>query len=333
MLRDEANAPRYDGGVRGHYESWFVRANDPVAARAIWLRYTIFAPSGRPTDAVAELWAIVFDGAGGPHVAVKTVAPIADAGFDAVDGLAIRIGNATLTDHAAARGGELAGSAASGGHAIEWRLRYTGGEDPLLLLPDRLYVGGFPKAKALVPAPAVTVSGDVIVDGVPLVIDGWIGSQNHNWGSRHTDEYAWGQVVGFDNDPDAFLECSTARIRLGGVRTPAFTPVVLRADGEEFRLNSMATMLRASARYDGKGDPLTWTWRTSGKNGSGRPVTVTAEISAPRAAFVTLDYDNPPGGRKTCENTKIASCRVTVTGGGRQLELISKHRTAFEILT
>jgi hypothetical protein len=332
MLRGEANAPRYDGGAGGHYESWFVRANDPVAARALWVRYTIFAPIGRPTDAVAELWAVVFDSTGGAHVAVKTVTPIGDAAFGTADGVAIRIGDATLSDHATTGHGELAGSATSGGHTIGWRLRYAGGGEPVILLPERLYAGGFPKAKALVPAPNVTVSGEMTVDGVPLAVDGWIGSQNHNWGPQHTDEYAWGQVAGFDNDPDAFLECSTARIRMGGVRTPPFTPVVLRVDGEELRLNRMVTMLRASARYDVKSDPLTWTWRTSGRDGSGRPVTVGAEISAPRTAFVTLDYDNPPGGRKTCENTKIASCRVTVTSAGTSRELTSKHRAAFEVL-
>ena len=26
------------------------------------------------------------------------------------------------------------------------------------------------------------------------------------WGSRHNGEYAWGQVSGFDDTPDAFLE-------------------------------------------------------------------------------------------------------------------------------
>ncbi|HEY1484726.1 MAG TPA: hypothetical protein VGF84_01405 [Micromonosporaceae bacterium] len=323
MLRDEANAPRYDGGARGHYESWFVRGNDPASERAIWLRYTIFAPAGRPADAVAELWAVVFDG---DHVAVKTVTPIGDATFASGSGLAIRIGEALLTDRA------VSGSAASGNHRISWQLSYAGGGEPVILLPERLYTGGFPKAKALVPAPGVTLSGEVSVDGVPMVVDGWIGSQNHNWGSRHTDEYAWGQVVGFDNDPDAFLECSTARIRMVGMLSPPFTPVVLRVHGEELRLNSMATMLRASARYRSADDPLTWTWRTSGRDGAGRPVRVVGEFSAPRAAFVTLAYDNPPGGTKTCENTKIARCRVIVTGSGAPMELISEHRAALEIL-
>ena len=29
-------------GQGGHYESWFVRANDPYRRRALWIRYTQF---------------------------------------------------------------------------------------------------------------------------------------------------------------------------------------------------------------------------------------------------------------------------------------------------
>ena len=60
--RDFWNGARYQPGTAaGHYESWFQRANDPGGRRAFWIRYTIFAPKGRPDDAVGELWAIAFD--------------------------------------------------------------------------------------------------------------------------------------------------------------------------------------------------------------------------------------------------------------------------------
>ena len=36
-------------------------------------------------------------------------------------------------------------------------------------------------------------------------LERWIGSQNHNWGRKHTDSYAWGQVAGFDDAPQTFL--------------------------------------------------------------------------------------------------------------------------------
>ena len=43
------------------------------------------------------------------------------------------------------------------------------------------------------------------------MVDGWTGSVNHNWGTRHTPAYAFGQVCGFDDAPDSSLEIVTAR--------------------------------------------------------------------------------------------------------------------------
>jgi hypothetical protein len=61
-------------------------------------------------------------------------------------------------------------------------------------------------------------------------------------------------------------------------------------------------------------------------------------ITAPREAFVGLNYYNPPGGIKHCLNTKIASCELKVirTRNGRADTpeiLTTQHRAAFEILT
>ena len=63
--------------------------------------------------------------------------------------------------------------------------------------------------------PNAHYSGRLLVGNQEVDISDWIGSQNHNWGKRHTDHYAWGQVAGFDNNPDAFLELSTDRVRSG----------------------------------------------------------------------------------------------------------------------
>jgi hypothetical protein len=58
-------------------------------------------------------------------------------------------------------------------------------------------------------------------------------------------------------------------------------------------------------------------------------------MTAPHGAFVGLRYDNPPGGVKTCLNTKLAACEVTVDDrrARRRQTLATAHRAAFEILT
>jgi hypothetical protein len=302
----------------GFYESYFQRANHPSRPLAFWIRYTVFCPRGRPDQARGELWAIYFDGETGRIDAVKEAVPISDCDFSRMQ-LDVRIGNATLTD----RG--LHGRAASQSNVLQWALDYAGDEPPLLLLPAPFYEGRFPKAKALVGTPNAVYTGTLTVNGRTIPIDGWTGSQNHNWGSQHTDRYAWGQVAGFDNAPDAFLECTTAQVKLGPVWSPRLTFVVLRDEGQEFALNGMLQAVRASGSYD------FFTWTIDTRNPQ---VHISGHIHAPASAFVGLLYQNPPGGEKTCLNTKLASAEITVKRPGRPSRtLVTKHRAAFEIVT
>src|SRR5581483_5393765 len=191
---------------------FYQRANHPVKSLAFWLRYTIFQPSRNPGGAIGELWAVYFDGERAEHVVAKEEFPLAqcDFGRSAFD---VRVGASTL------RAGRLQGAAG----AIAWDLSYSSREPPLFLLPEGLYERGFPTAKSLVGAPLAPYSGTLAVHGTTVDIAGWVGSQNHNWGSRHTDSYAFGQVSEFDNAPDSFLELVTARTKAGPVRLPAST--------------------------------------------------------------------------------------------------------------
>jgi hypothetical protein len=230
----------------------------------------------------------------------------------------VRIGQAELSDRS------LVGAAATRDRRIAWQLAYAGAEPPLLLLPRALYARGFPRAKAVVPMPGAVYDGWLELDGARMAIEGWRGSQNHNWGSRHTDRYAWGQVAGFDAAPEVFLECSTARVRLGPLWTPWLTLVALRVEGRELAVNSLVRAARARARIDG----FHWSFDTRAKD-----VRVRARFDAPASAFVGLRYGNPPGGEKICLNSKLASCELTLEEPGRPVRSFrTARRAAFEIL-
>jgi hypothetical protein len=315
LVAAQVNWAQYTPGqAPGHYESFYLRGNHPLRPLAFWLRYTVFAPAGRPTDAVGELWAVFFDGETRRHQVAKLELPMADCAFSA-SSFDVRVGSATLTA-AAVRG--IAGD-------ISWDLTYEGSEPPIYLLPHRLYRGGFPKAKSLVSLPLARFHGCMTVAGREVEVAGWTGSQNHNWGSRHTDRYAFGQVAGFDHAPESFLEVATARNRIGPLWTPATTLLVLRHDGREYALTSLRTGLRASAHAG----PTAWTFRSA--SGS---VTVDGAIHAPADAFVLLEYPNPPGGVKYCLNTKLASCELHVSNleTGSRETLTSTHGALYEVL-
>src|SRR5262249_48634816 len=147
----------------------------------------------------------------------------------------------------------------------------------------------------------------------------------HNWGSRHTDRYAFGQVAGFDNAPDSFLEVATARLRIGPLWTPQFTPLVLRHQGREYSLNALSRQVRARAGSTAS--------RCSFATRQGL-VSVRGNFAAASEAFVHLRYANPPGGFKYCHNTKLARCSLTVAdrSSGTVETLVSEHGGLFELL-
>jgi hypothetical protein len=323
IARQQVNWTRYQPGqAAGHYESFFERANHPRQPMAFWIRYTIFSPQNHPENAVGELWAIFFDGETGNHVALRKEIPFKECVFK-TDEFFVKVGDSLLEP------GGLRGSIASREHSISWDLTFSGEAEPLFLLPLNSYRRRLPKAKVLVGMPMAKYNGGIFVDDKKIEVADWIGSQNHNWGSKHTDHYAWGQVAGFDNDPLSFLEVATARLKIGPFWTPFMTVLVLRHRGEEIALNKVTQAIRAKAsiKY------FNWNFKSETSK-----ISVEGAISASREAFVGLRYHNPPGGNKNCLNTKIASCELKIThkqsGPSDRIEtLSSKHRAAFEILT
>lgn len=307
MERARLGSARFEGTNTGHYESWFQRANHPTEPLAFWIRYTVFIPADDARPALGELWAILFDGE--DITARKLELPLADCSFSRST-LDVRIGESTL-DLERCEGGF---------DDVSWSLRYESPTAPILMLPEALYDGGFPKAKLLVGSPLARYSGSLTLGERTIEIDGWVGSQNHNWGSRHTDHYAWGQVAGFDDAPDVFFEAATAWLRFGPLWTPPLTIASVRIGERTIQRVGMLQAVRANANVDG----FRWTLRTGG---------IEATFEAEPGDFVALRYLNPPGGHKACLNSKLARCRLRVEVPGLEtLRAQTEHRAAFELL-
>ncbi len=301
----------------GHYESWFTRANHPSRPLGFWIRYTLFVPDpGSGGAPEGELWAIWFDGEARRTVTAVETFPIERVSTSRT-GLDVRIGDSVLDDT------ELRGACTGDAGGIAWALERTGTDPPLLLMPRNTYDRGFPQAKVLVPAPRSRYAGTLQVAGEEIEVSGWLGSQNHNWGPRHTDQYAWAQVAQFD-DGDAFLECASARLRLGPVWSPWLTLAVLRVDGTDLTFNS----LRRSPFARVHQDALSWSFVTT--NGDAR---LTVVAAADPELTVGLRYRNPPGGTRVCLNSKVADLSLRLDRRGRDpLRLSCTRRAAFEVL-
>jgi len=325
MLYTEANKLRFcPSSKQGHYESYFLRANHPTKKQAFWLRYTIFSSADKTTE-LAEIWGAFFDN--DEVIAIQQDIPLNECNLTDSQNK-IQLGNNILEFAHLGKGnarGEVMDKVRDEKRTISWQLDYAGETRVLPLFPAPYYQRSLPKAKVLVGIPQAFFNGQLSINGKTIDINNWQGSENHNWGSKHTDEYAWGQVSGFDGEPDSFLECSTARIKIGPLWSPKMSLAVLRIGEQEHRFNGLCQAVK------NKGSYRYFDWRMQCKN---QDFTLDMMMSSKDHDVAGLNYRNPPGGSHTCLNSKVAQCEVVLKHRGKVLHhLQTQHRAAFEILT
>jgi hypothetical protein len=316
---------RYEPGSRasqrGHVESYFLKANDPHRRRALWLKATIYATKRAPYAALAEAWAVAFD-AYADHVAVKSSIPFARARFSKT-ALDIDV------DGVIFRPGEARGAVASGGRSVAWDLRLEGDAPPIVHYPPWMYDAPLPSSKLVSPFPDLRVSGEAIVNGETWTLDRWPGLLGHNWGPRHTPEYAWGHCNSWEggnaNQADELvLEGVSGRMKVGPILARLRTVICVRYRGVRYDLSSVRDLLRNRADVS----PRRWTF--AGQNDL---IRVRGEMFASTDDFVGLFYVNPDDTMTHCLNTKLAHAEVELTVRGRAPFTARSRAAALEIGT
>jgi hypothetical protein len=323
---------RYAADRGGHVESYFLKANDPKARRAIWLKTTIYASRrggpGSPPLAVAEAWAIAFDAERG-HVAVKSSIPFERARFDP-RALDIEVDGVVL------RPNETHGAIESGGRSVAWDLSLTSDGMPLVHFPRAwMYEGKFPSTKIVSPYPDLRASGSITVNGERWDVGGWPGLLGHNWAPRHTPLYAWGHCNLWEHDgpegegeskrePELVFEGSSAKVKLGPVLSPLTTLLCLRWRGVRYDLNGALDLVT------NRGEITPRRWRFQGEN---RHVALRGEMWATSDDFVGLFYENPDGPPTHCLNSKLAHARLEIEVRGRAPFVVRSRAAALEIGT
>lgn len=247
---ERANLPRWKGQP-GFFEIWFLVVLDLDGERAWWLRYTLFTPApGAPGEPRATVWAAAFDsGAPTPAVALKSIHPLSDFSAGPPGRFGIRIGDSELAP------GRCHGRVASGGHAIDWDLRFS---------PESAEaVRRAPRGSELLPltthvAHAVdgaAFTGTVTVDGRRYEVRGAPGLQKHLWGHRRVEELTWLYVPVFREDPEASLEALSVLPRRGAM-SPRLTPIYLRTARGQHTFHEVPGLLFTRMRVPRAGELL-----------------------------------------------------------------------------
>jgi hypothetical protein len=311
MLVTEARFPAVPLDA-GHYESYYIRAGHPTEPLAVWIRYTVHKrPGGAPRG---SLWFTLFDPASGPPRASKVTHERPAAG----DGCLIAIGDSRF------EATRLSGDASSERLGATWSLELDALEAPFEHLPRTwMYTAPVPRTKALSVSPSALFRGRVTVDGRTIELDGWPGMVGHNWGAEHAERWVWLHGVAFDDRPDAWVDMTIGRIRVGPVTVPWIANGCVSVDGERHRLGGIERVL--STRVDAR--PGRCEFAVPGAD-----TRVRGTVVADAANTVAWVYADPRGGEHSTLNCSAAALELTLERDGRPpLDLRTASGASYEL--
>ncbi len=269
----------------GLFESNYLKANSRDGERAVWIKHNLMRPTSG--EGFGEFWIVLFERGKTPIVAKREVPwPALEVDSQAIH---IRSGDISLTAKRAK--GQLAD--------ISWDLKLSNALPPIYLLPYAwMYRAGFPKKKALTPAPNLHFSGTISWGDETWEVDDWVGLRGHNWG-KHAHTYAYGNCNLWDDGADRAMEGFAARIMIGSRLTPWLSSVL--ATNPEVRKNRFRNWFR-SGSMEAEHCTLNFPGRKR----------VQLTMTVDRSDYVGLRYGHADGEWSYCYNTKFADTILQV---------------------
>jgi hypothetical protein len=297
------------------YESFYLRAVSAEQPQGVWIRYTVDKRRGE--RASGTLWCTMFDAhRGRPFMhRVSSDALVAPAGgWIEVDGSRMTPGSADGVCGAA-----------------RWSLRFASDEPELRHLPrEWLYDAPLPRTKLTSPYPAAGFDGELEIPGRDTIeLHGWRGMVGHNWGAGHAERWIWLHGIGFEEEPQAWLDVALGRLKVAGRMTPWLANGALSLDGQRHRIGGLtARGLQVSESDEG------CLLRLPGEDG----LVLDVSVTVPPGAAARWRYADPhsqsaqPGDRDVV-HCSVSALELTVRpeGGGPARVLRTAHGGAYEL--
>jgi hypothetical protein len=300
------------------YESFYLRAVCAEQPLGVWIRHTVSKPPGRRPR--GSVWCTVFDAARGGPVMHKLTS---DALSVPTDGW-IEVGDPGAGGQGATMGPHSASGACG---AAQWSLSFAGREAQLRHLPrEWLYRAPLPRTKLTSPSPLASFEGELrLAPDRRIELAGWRGMIGHNWGAEHAERWIWLHGVGFDQDPDAWLDVALGRVKIAGRMTPWIANGALSIEGQRLRLGGLgARGLRVEESSE----------RCLLSLPGERGLSVELRTQVPAATAAGWRYGDPHGGAgHDVVNCSIAALELSVTipGEPRPRSLTSAHGGVYEL--
>ncbi len=318
LLPDWTNRVMFDPErTKRHVESFFIKANDPKARRAVWLKLTVFAG---PQDSFGEVWGIWFDATCG-HLAAKERFPITRVLVDP-ERPGIGIGESAIEERSSyglVRGENM---------RLVWQLALHDELGAYRPFPAPwLYRSRLLSSKTTTPHPSARLEGHLELwrgaDREVIDLSSWRGMQGHNWGKRHAERYAWSHCNQFEGvQGPTFFEAFAAQVRVAGMLTPPLSLGRLVLDGQTYRFDTFKSLRPVVAEFQ----PGFWRFVLRGPSGE-----LAGRVESDPEHTLGLHYANPDGPVSYCLNSKLARLSLELRSRRGQTRKLVSERAALEV--
>lgn len=309
-MRTKARFPQVPEKA-GHYESFYLKLNQPGGGRGAWIRHTVHKRPKEP--ATCALWFVLFDAAAaGPRATKRQFG--ADE-LEAAPDCYIRIADATLTD------GRATGRVETDVLEARWDLSFSDTHEPFHHLPrDFLYRAKLPRTKFLSPYPNAVYDGHLDIGGERIAVEGWRGMIGHNWGAEHAERWVWVQGSGFEGrSAEDYFDMAVGRIKVGGRATPWVGNGMLMLDGTAHRLGGFGHIPSTEVTEEPTGARFEL---------RGKDVKLSGNVRAQAKDFVAWIYADPVGPEHNTLNCSISDLDLDVELAGRPAQRLTVRGAA-----
>lgn len=302
----------------------FLKLNDPLTHRALWLRFSLLS-SRNGFNRIAETWAIFFEKSSEKDVkkiAVKQTHEIESFSF--VKNAEIRIGNCELSLN------KTHGKVQAKGDTIEWDLSFHPGTQNSFDATPRF----FARTKLLGGSVGTVheelyFTGTTRINGETLHWKNAPGMQGVIEGSKSGHSWTWGHCNTFtdtEGKPVSFLfEGLSVKARLGPLTSPRLNTFFFVYLGEKYTFNSLKDLFHIRSKHRLN----EWEFQVDRGELSFRGM-----ISAEHKDFVGLTYEDTNGSLLYCANSKLASMKVFIYRRGKlECTMTADGSAAFEVVS
>ena len=322
------NHPQWLAQDRPHIESFFLKANAPDSAQAVWLKVTCLKQANATggMDEWIDLWGCIFHQKDKEYHGLRQRFRLDEFKVEndvlSIETEAVRIFFGREKGHFQTR---LQNKGLAMDIAITWQACASPHGADYSTLPYAWMLNGrLPKQKTVTPIGLCLVNGTVEMDKCKLELTQWTGCQGHNWGKAHTPDYVWvhsilrehGQVVGT-------CEAFSGKVKVGPWRVGPFSGAYLRIGEQVYAFDRLID---------------TWNHESSFENGQFLLTLKQGKTQLKLKATAALDqalclgYEDPDGGMNYCMNSKLSSATIILETPNATRSFECKENVALEWL-